>query len=234
ARRIRCRSRPPVEAPEDPVTHREQRRPAVAGWRVKQQRLALVSVTLSRWPGQLIEQGGAAIHHRAEPLPGRGADRMARRLAFHRREQRKLGDEALILGGKLAADAGREGVADQFAFKQPAGFCPPGGACREPGKGTTGHQLPGSFCDDVIVGRGPTAPERCKVLLMATDLPDGQRIVLEEFGYRRPALKQPPDPGHADQPDANLDAAGPVHAGQERVLLPPGLDLLRYPLRVRV
>src|SRR5262249_26099684 len=58
--------------------------------------------------------------------------------------------------------------------------------------------------------------------------------VLEEFGYRRPALKQPPDPGHADQPDANLDAAGPVHAGQERVLLPPGLDLLRYPLRVRV
>ena len=49
-----------------------------------------------------------------------------------------------------------------------------------------------------------------------------------------PVVEQAADPGQADQPDAELDAAGPVHARQERVLPPPGAELARHPVRVRL
>jgi hypothetical protein len=66
------------------------------------------------------------------------------------------------------------------------------------------------------------------------ELPQGQVVALEQFGNTRPVVKQPPDPGEVDQPDAQFDAARPVDAGQERVLLPPRLQLASYPLRVSV
>ena len=67
---------------------------------------------------------------------------------------------------------------------------------------------------------------------MPADLPQGERVALEQVGYARPVVQQPPDPGQADQPDAELDAARPVHAGQEGVLPPPGAQLVGDPARV--
>jgi hypothetical protein len=62
------------------------------------------------------------------------------------------------------------------------------------------------------------------------DLLHSEVATLEQGSRPRPVIQQPPDPGQADQPDADLDAAGPVHTGQERVLLPPGPQLGGHPL----
>ena len=112
------------------------------------------------------------------------------------------------------------------------GLAPPALALREPGEGAAGHELPGGLGNHVVVGRGAPAGERGQVLLMPADLPQGERVMLEQAGYARPVIQQAPDPGQADQPDAEFDAAGPVHAGQEGVLPPPGAQLVGDPARV--
>src|SRR5215472_9115857 len=60
---------------------------------------------------------------------------------------------------------------------------------------------------------------------MPANLPDRALIVLKQIGRSRPVVKQTADPGHADQPDTDLDAARPVHARQEWILPPPGAQL---------
>ena len=67
---------------------------------------------------------------------------------------------------------------------------------------------------------------------MPADLPHGERVALEQAGRARPVIEQAPDPGQADQADAELDAAGPVRAGQKRVLPPPGAQLISDPAGV--
>ena len=61
------------------------------------------------------------------------------------------------------------------------------------------------------------------------DLPHGEAVVFEQIGYPGPVVEKTPDPGQADQADAEFDAARPVNAGQEGILLPPGAEMIRYP-----
>ncbi len=105
---------------------------------------------------------------------------------------------------------------------------------REPREGAAGHELPGRLGDDVVVGGRAPAPERGEVLLMPADLPNRQLVLLEQAGDTRPVVQQAPDPGQADQPDADLDAARPVHAGEERVRPAPRAQLVCHPARVPV
>src|SRR5260370_22729607 len=67
---------------------------------------------------------------------------------------------------------------------------------------------------------------------MPADLSHSQRVVLEQIGYARPVIQQASNPGQADQPDAELDAARPVHAGQEGILPPPGAQMIGHPARI--
>ena len=50
-------------------------------------------------------------------------------------------------------------------------------------------------------------------------------VVLEQRRNVRPTGEQASHPDPRQQPDPELDAAGPVHAGQERVVAPPGAKL---------
>src|ERR1700721_596928 len=92
---------------------------------------------------------------------------------------------------------------------------PPALASRKPREGTAGHELPGRLGDHVIVSRGAAAGKRGEVLLMPPDLLQGKRVVVEQEPYPGPVVKETPDPYQADQANAELDPAGPVHAGQE-------------------
>ncbi len=189
---------------------------------VEDQRAAFVAVALPGRPHPPVGQGGGAVGHRAEPLPGGGAQRVARGSGLHRRDQGQFGDEGVVVGGELTADARRERVAEQFTLEEARRAPPPASAFREPAERAAGHELPGRLGDDVVVGRRAAAAEAGQVLLVPADLLDGQAVLLEQAGRAGPVVQQAPDPGQADQPDADLDPAGPVHAGQERVLPPPG------------
>src|SRR5208337_5670319 len=100
-----------------------------------------------------------------------------------------------------------EGVADQLALEKPGGRQAPAVAFSEPREGAAGHQLPGRLRDDVVVGRRAPAPEGREVLLMPADLANHELVVLEMIGDFGPFVQQAPDPGQADQADADLDAA---------------------------
>ena len=67
---------------------------------------------------------------------------------------------------------------------------------------------------------------------MPADLPQCERVTLEQVSYTGPVVKETPDPGEADQANAELDAARPVDARQEGILLPPGAQLVGHPARV--
>ena len=69
---------------------------------------------------------------------------------------------------------------------------------------------------------------------MPSDLRDRAVVVLEQVADAWPVIKQPADPGHADQANADLDPARPVDTGQERVAPPPRAQLLGHPARVNV
>ena len=51
-------------------------------------------------------------------------------------------------------------------------------------------------------------------------------VVLEEVLTLGQLVEQPADPDPGDQPDPELDPAGPVDAGEERVGAPPGPQLV--------
>ena len=69
---------------------------------------------------------------------------------------------------------------------------------------------------------------------MPADLLHRERVMLEQVGDAGPLVQEPPDPGKADQADADLDAARPVNAREEGVLPPPGTQLVGHPVRVRL
>ena len=77
----------------------------------------------------------------------------------------------------------------------------------------------------MVVGRGAAAAETGQELLVPADLADRVVVVLEQVADLRPVVEQPSDPGPADQPDTDLDPAGPVHSGEERIRPPPGPQL---------
>ena len=229
AARIGGRPRPPVQTAHERVGERQQRWPAVGLRRVKQQPAALIGITLARRTQPLVYHGRRAIRHRAQPVPGDLAQRMTARLSFNGGDEPEFGNEALVVRGKLPADTRGEGITDQLSFQQERGLAPPSLALAKPREGAARRQQPGGFGDHVVVGRGAPAGERGEVLLVPADLPHGERVALEQVDHARPVIQQAPDPGQADQADPELDAAGPVHAGQERVLPPPGAQMIGDP-----
>ena len=109
---------------------------------------------------------------------------------------------------------------------------PPARRGGEPGERAGRGELPGGLGDDVVVRRGPPAGEGGQPALVVPDLVQRHRVALEQGGRARPAVEQPADPHPGQQPDAQLDAAGPVHAAQRRVGRPPRPQVLGHPLGV--
>ena len=99
------------------------------------------------------------------------------------------------------------------------------------GKAQLATSCPAASAMTWLLADEPRLRNAGQVLLVPADLPYRQLVVLEQGGDPRPVVQQAPDPGQADQPDADLDAARPVHAGQEGVLPPPGAQLVGDPLR---
>ena len=226
---------PPAEPAEQRAAQGQQRRPATAGdRRIEQHGPAVIAVTLTGRPYPLIDQGGGAVGHGAEPLPGCGAQRMAGHVSLHRRQHPELGDEALVVRGELTADARRKRVPEQFPLEEACGFPPPLIAFREPREGAARHELSRGLGDDVVVGRRAPALEPVQVLLMPPDLLHCELVVIEQAVHAGPVVQQAPDPDQADQPDTNLDAAGPVHAGQKGIFPVPGPQLIGNPACVGV
>ena len=214
-------SRPKIASPSDSSSGQRSH----AGG-IQQQRTALVVVALAGRPQPLIGKRRGAVNHRAQPLPGGRVQRAVAPLGLEGRQKPEFGDEALIIRGKLTADARRKGVPGQFVLQEAGGLPPPARAFGEPVKGTAGYKLSRRLGDDVVVGRRAPAPERGQVLLVPADLLHREFVALEEAGGARPPVQKAADPGQADQPDADLDAARPVDARQERVIPPPGAQLL--------
>ena len=128
--------RPPAEPAEDHLAERQQQRPAATVRGIEQQRAAFVVVTLAGRAQSLVGKRRGAVGHRAQPLPGGRVQRAVASLGLDGREQPEFGDEALVVRGKLAADARRERVAVQLVFEQARGLLPPARAFRE----TTGRR----------------------------------------------------------------------------------------------
>ena len=177
---------------------------------VEQQRPALVGITLAGRAQPLVQQGRRAVRHRAQPVPDGLAQRMTARLGLDRgertRARRRSTDSPRQARGRCPT--GR--CYGSAPFQQARGPAPPPLALAEPREGAARHQLPGGLGYHVVVGRGAPAGERGEVLLVPADLPHGERVALEQVGRARPVVEQAPDPGQADQADAELDAAGPV------------------------
>src|ERR1019366_5480798 len=162
---VRRRARPPVEPAEDRLPQRQQGWPAGGRRGVKEQRASPVAVTLPGWLRPLVEERGAAVDHRAQPLPGRFPQRVASGPGLARGQQRELGDEALVVRCELTAEARREGVADELAFEETGRLPLLAIDLREPAEGAACHELPGRLRDDVVVGRRAPAPERGQVFV---------------------------------------------------------------------
>ena len=123
--------------------------------------------------------------------------------------------------------AGVEGVVVQLVSSSAAARP----SARRPTRGTsrtrTRRQLPGGLGDHVVVRRrsvaaGSAASHRwwCQIWCSAS------RVVLEQPGGARPAASSLRTHTHGDQPDAQLDAADPVHAAERRVGRPPRREVL--------
>ena len=67
---------------------------------------------------------------------------------------------------------------------------------------------------------------------MAIYLVASQCRILEAVADARPAIEQPACPGEANQAKPDLDAACPMHAGEEGIGPPPGLQMLRGQLSI--
>ena len=147
---------PPVQPSEDRIAERQQRRPPVVLRRVEQHHSSLVGIALARRAHPLVHQRGHGVGHRAEQLPGRAAHRRARRRRFDRGEEPELRHEAVVVGGELAVDPGRERVVRQLALKQRAAS--PAASARSPGTTGTRSWRPAARPPRRSRGCSPTSP----------------------------------------------------------------------------
>ena len=69
------------------------------------------------------------------------------------------------------------------------------------------------------------AAQAGQVFLVMMQLTHEVRVLFELRRDVRPPRQEAPYPDPGKQPDPELDAAGPVHAGQKWVALPPGSKL---------
>ena len=93
------------------------------------------------------------------------------------------------------------------------------------GKAQLGGELPGHLGQEVVVGGRPVARQPGQPLLVVVELLKEDAVALEQRPGPGPAVQQPADPDPGQQSHAQLDAAGPVDAGQEGVGRPPRPEL---------
>ena len=224
AARVRRHRRPPVQPTE------ESRRRATAapatGCAPGASRRTTRPSSESPWRGGRSRSSTSAampsvIAHEQPPAVVADREPGGRRLDCG--EEPELDDEAVVVRGELAVDPRRERVVASVRFSssaadsrrhrslsanhgnaQLAASCPAASAIRwlladEP-------RLSNAARYSLVPANLAAAPGRCA----RTGPPTPGQLI-----------QQPPDPGKVDQPDAELDAAGPVDAGQERVLRPP-------------
>lgn len=222
----RSRSRlPPVAGAEQGGARGKQRGTRVGVRVVEQQAAAMIGVALAWRPTTHVERRREGIHHRADALPERAPQRMARSFAFDSCGEKQLEHEDMVAAGQLPVQAALEGLMMRFAAEHRGRILTPAPRLREIGKGAAGCELACCFSDDVIVRGGTVAAQAGEVFLVMIKLTLKVRVVVEQGPNARPAVQETPDPDPGDQSDAELDPAGPMHTGQERVVVPPGPKL---------
>ena len=189
---------------------------------VEDERPALVAVSC-RGGRPHVEQAAAASRDARRAGASRFVQRGPRGLRFHDGHQPQLGDEAVVVGGELAVDPLGNVLAASARSSSREASRPTRRSRRTMGRRTrppVGHGLG----DDVVVRRRPAAPERRRGTPGATRSGAGP-AGCPRRGLRRPASHRATGaPTPSRQPDAELDPARPVNAGQEGVARPPGAE----------
>ena len=142
------------------------------------------------------------IEHAGQQCPELVREGVAVPFRLYGSNHREFGDEPVVFEGHLSVDTTREGVALQLLLQNSCGFVAPARALSKPVKGQRRHQEAGGFGNYVIVGRGSTTAETCKVLLVPPDLSTGDIVVFEELGCSAPSIEQPAHPDPGDQSDS--------------------------------
>jgi hypothetical protein len=150
---------------------------------------------------------------------------VAGRPGLGQRDQGELGDEAVVVAGLLAVQPVRTGVADQVPTEARRRQLTPRVALVEPRHAAGRHEQPDVLGHGVVVPGRALAVERRQVLLVPPKLAAAVLVVLEQVLHLGPLVEKPPDPHPGDQAYAELDPAGPVDAGEQRVLRPPRAEL---------
>ena len=224
--------RPPGGRAEQRRAGGQQGGPAVVAGPVQQQAVAVVGVALAGRAQAHVDDGGQGVGHAPQGVPDLVAERMAGQLALQGGGQAELEHEAVVFGGQLAVQAAGERLPHELAPERGGGRLTPGAALREPGERAAGRELPGHLGEEVVVGRRPVTRQPGQPLLVVMELLQEGAVALEQRPGPGPAVEQPADPDPGQQPQAELDAAGPVDAGQERVGGPPRAELRGHGLGV--
>ena len=217
--------RPPGARADGAGAAGEEHRPRVGVGLVEDERSALVPVSLPRRAAGRVEHCCGRVQGTGEEAEGLLAERVPRGPGLDEAHEPELGDEAVVVGGQLPVETAREGVRPQPAFQLSGGLCAPHLALGEPREGARRGEQPHRLGHHVVVRGGALAAKRRQVLLVPTDLGQGLRVLLEQLVDARPVVEQAADPHPARQSHAELDPAGPVDAGEERVAGPPGAQL---------
>ena len=217
--------RPPLARTEQRGTRGEQGGAGIGLGMVEQQAAAMVAVSLPRRPGPHVERGGEGIDHRADALPDLAAQGALRSLAFGCRREKQLEHEDMIVARQFPVQTALKRLQTGLAAEYRGGLLPPACGLGEIGKGAAGRELAGGLGNDVVVRRRAVAAQAGKVFLMVMQLTQEVRVVLEQCRGGRPAGEQSSNPDPRQEPDPELDPAGPVDAGQKGIAPPPGSKL---------
>ena len=116
-------------------------------------------------------------------------------------------------------------LARKWSGEPVSGIATPSVRLGVPGERARRDQATRLLGDSVVVGRGAAAGEPVEVPLVPPDLAERVGVGLEQVADLGPAVQETSHPRPGDEADAELDATGPVHPGEERVRGPPGAQL---------
>ena len=232
ARHRRFDGRPPLRRLEQGFTDREEPRPPFGGRAIEDQGTSVVSIPVAGRSKLHVDRRRDHVEHAGEQGPKLVGQGTAGPFRFHGGHDGQFDHEAVVFEGHLTVDAARECVPPQLLLQDLGRLVTPASTLGEPVEGKRRHQEAGGLGDHVVVGRRPPAAEGCEILLVPPDLSPGRLVTLEELRCLVPSGEQSscPDPG--DQPEAGLDPARPVHAGEERILSPPRAEVQSRTIRV--
>ena len=213
--------RPPRQRAEHRRAGRQDRGPPVGLRIVDHEHEPVVAVALARRVQAHVDVAGQRVDHADDRVPQLGRHDAAGQVELGDAHERQLQRETVVLAGQLAVDAAGERLQGHLVGEQPQAQRAPLLGAPEPRERGGRHQQAGRFGHHVVVRRRARGVQRGEELLVVLDLAQRVRVLLEERWRTRPAVEQPADPGPRHEADAQLDAARPVHARQERVGLPP-------------